>query len=496
MLLAGTVAAQASPGTPEPPPPVGITMGSWSGGGNLVRDDETVAPWQITDLTALHCGMARVSAASPANHYFQGDAPSPSRLDGICVALLNVGIQPYFSFVFTDHMDSAASGFPDRNYADWFDIGAAFAARFKPNSAFLVGQGITDLGAYGYSAINEPDVDGGEILPNPPTTFGLTYAQYHDMLEGLADGVHSEDPDGRVFPAGYLSGNRDQEYTGHGYCAAVADLINDGTLAGFDLHTYHSRTGAALHNTYGRSHQSDADAFVTACGITRQDIDIICTETNIRGDSATDPNDATSQDYAALYPGLTNEQVARNWFLTSMVDVWGTLRPDGQLSQGPRFPWQLWRGGNDLWYMAAQLDPRVELWCGHTFKMLLDLLWDMHFTFNDPRGTGVHKLSGGGKTAWVFQNIHSSWSSISGSTFTISDIPAGTTQVQVYDGNGLIQTVSTPTLQVPSHQFSTPTGKSYLFVGNAEAADGGGFLTLDSGEELMLDDGSVLTLDG
>jgi hypothetical protein len=421
---------------------VSATVGAVSGAGNISKSE--AGSHKIADLAALHCGLARVSC-HPKNDYFQGDAASPAKMDEVVVALLQNGVQPYFSFVFTDDLSSAETGIPERNYADWFEIGQAFASRFKKGSSFLVGQGITDLGAYGYAAINEPDHGGGE-------TPGLTHAQYHDMLQGLADGVHSSDPDGKVWPAGYLSGNRDQEYTGHGYCLAVADLINDGTLEGFDLHTYHSKNGAQIHDTYDRSHQHDADQFVVQCGITRQDIDIICTETNIRGDP-----DATSQGY--------DEATARNWFLTSIFDVWGTLRPDGTLAQGPRFPWQLWMQGNPVWYMAEQLEPRVERWCGHTYKMLLDLLWDMRFTFNDPKGTGVHKLSGGGKSAWVFQNIHSSWSTLFGDTFTIDDIPAAATRVDVYDGMGLIETVDNPG---PNHVFPTPTGKSYLLIADAE----------------------------
>jgi hypothetical protein len=86
----------------------------------------------------------------------------------------------------------------------------------------------------------------------------------------------------------------------------------------------------------------------------------------------------------------------------------------------------------------------------------------------------VFKLKGGGKSAWVFQNLHPSWSSLFGTTFTIDDIPAATTQVSAYDGNGLVYTVSTPPLQKPSHTFPTPLlgtsglGKTWLFIGDAE----------------------------
>ena len=423
-------------------PGVSETIGSVSGGGNILKSE--AGSHKIADLVALHCGLARVSCHAK-NDYFQGNAPSPENMDEVVLSLLQNGVRPYLSFVFKDDMDSTKTGIPERNYDDWFAIGQAFASRFKKGSPFLVSQGITDLGAYGYAAINEPDHAGGE-------TSGLTYTQYHDMLQGLADGVHSSDPEGKVWPAGYLSGNRDQEYTGHGYCLAIADLINDGTLEGFDLHTYHAKNGAKIHDTYDRSHQHDADQFVVQCGITRPDVDIICTETNIRGDP-----DATAQGY--------DEATARNWFLTSMFDVWGTLRPDGVVARGPRFPWQLWTQGNPVWHMAEQLEPRVERWCGHTYKMLLDLLWDMHFTFNDPKGTGVHKLKGGGKSAWIFQNIHSSWSTLFGNSVTIDDIPAGATKVDIYDGMGLIETVDGPGA---SHVFSTPTGKSYLFVADAE----------------------------
>lgn len=417
------------------------TVGAVSGGGNLLRDE--AGSHKIADLVTLHCSLARVSAASPKNHYFRGNAPSPERFDKVVLALLEAGVQPYLSFVFTDDMDSSEVGIPERNYADWFAIGQAFANRFKKSSAFLASQGITDLGAYGYAAINEPDHAGGEAA-------GLTYTQYHDMLEGLADGVHSADPDGKVWPGGYLSHDRDGEFTAHGYCTAIIDLINDGRLEGFDLHTYHSGRNSPAN--FNNSHQFAVDQFIAQSGITRADINPICTETNVQADPV-----ARQQGYT--------EETARTWFLTTMMDVLGTVRPDGSWVVGPRLPWNLWDQSAEQFHMAAQLVPRSERWCGHTYKMLLDLLWDMRFTFNDPRGTGVHKLKGGGKSAWVFQNIHASWSTLFGETFTIEDMPAAATKVDVYDGMGLIETVNGPGT---SHVFSTPAGKSYLFVADAE----------------------------
>jgi hypothetical protein len=178
----------------------------------------------------------------------------------------------------------------------------------------------------------------------------------------------------------------------------------------------------------------------------------ICTETNVQADPV-----ASQQGYT--------EATARNWFLTTMIDVLGTVRPDGSWAIGPRFPWNLWDQSAEQFHMATELVPRTERWCGHTYKMLLDLLWDMRFTFNDPKGTGVHKLKGGGKSAWVFQNIDPSWSTRFGETFAIDDIPAAATKVDVYDGMGLIETVNGPGT---SHVFATPSGKSYLFLADAE----------------------------
>jgi hypothetical protein len=143
----------------------------------------------------------------------------------------------------------------------------------------------------------------------------------------------------------------------------------------------------------------------------------------------------------------------------------GAVRADGALAPGVRLVWNLWQQGPQPYQMAASLAPRVLRWTGRTYRMLLDLLHDMSFVASDP-SAGTFKLKGGGKTAWVFQNLHPTWSTKFGDSFTISDIPAAATKVDVYDGNGLVNTVKQP--NKPSHAFQTPTGRSYLFVADAE----------------------------
>jgi hypothetical protein len=433
-----SVAADASKS--EAPAP--WTIGWAAGGGNIHPSDAT--SHMIGDLVALHASVGRLSLY-PDDMYFVDGAPSPSRIDAVVLAMLHAGVRPYVIFEFESSYDSAAIGKPERNYADWRAIGQAFAARFKPNSAFLVGAGVSDAGIVEWSAINEVDRKSGE---DP----ALTYAQYREMLRGLAEGVHASHADGKVYPAGYLAANRDGNYTAHGYLPAIAGLINDRTLAGFDLHTYMDKSYAPLFDRYDRSFQRDFERCIEQSGITRIDIDWVSTEHNVKADP-----DASRQGY--------DETTARSWFLTHFFDMHGAVRADGTPAPGVRLVWNLWRQAGEPYYMAASLVPRVPRWTGHTYKMLLDLLHDMFFVASDP-ASGTFKLEGGGKTAWVFQNLHPTWSTKFGDSFTIADIPADATKVDVYDGNGLVNSVADPSK--PSHTFETPTGRSYLFIADAE----------------------------
>lgn len=418
------------------------TLGSSAGGGNLLPSDAT--SYKIADLVALHAGVGRLSLY-PDDMYFVNGAPSPARADAVVLAMLRAGVRPYVIFEFEATYDSADPGKPERTYADWHAIGQAFAQRFKPNSEFLLGEGVSDAGILEWSAINEVDRNSGQ---DP----ALTYAQYHEMLRGLADGVHASHATARVYPAGYLAANRDGEYTAFGYLPTIADLINAGTLAGFDLHTYMDKSYAPLFNTHDHSFQHDFERCIAESGITRVDIDWVTTEHNVKA-----APEASTQGY--------DEPTARNWFLTHFFDIHGAVRADSTPAPGVRLVWNLWQQGPVPYHMASRLVPRTPRWTGHTYQLLLTLLHDTSFVARDP-AAGTFKLKGHSKTAWVFQNLHPTWSTKFGASFTLSDIPANATKVDVYDGNGLLQTVQAPSK--PSHTFQTPTGKSYLFVADAE----------------------------
>jgi len=86
---------------------------------------------------------------------------------------------------------------PLGDYNKWFAIGRDFATLFRPNSPWLVSQGITGWGISVYSAINEPDL-----------AVDIPFSTYVNAIEGLADGVHSVDPTLKVIPGGFMSENR------------------------------------------------------------------------------------------------------------------------------------------------------------------------------------------------------------------------------------------------------------------------------------------------
>lgn len=443
-LDAQVTVQDVAPPPPPPPPPTGVTVGSVTGGGNLHRSFFPAQAYRVQNLVDLKCGRARTALS--ASEYFGGGAPSPALCDTMMTMLLNARVKPFIIFEWAPTQSPP----PQKNYADWFAIGAGFATRFKPNSSFLTGQGITGIGITEYSAINEPDRHRGES--------GTTYAQYHAMLEGLGDGVHSVDPAGKVYPAGYLSANRDRQYTGFGYLSSVADLLNDGTLAGFDLHCYHQQF-APLGDLYNRCPQSDFDKCISASGITRPVIDLVSTEWNAAG--GTFPSSG----------GYDQEL----WYMQLWFNMQGLVLPNGALAGGARLPWHIWRPQAPENDMCSQLDPRIETSQGIFFRRIMEHTHDKVFVSANPRTTGVYKLKGGGKTIWAWQN-HQNWTTLgngSATTFTISDIPAATTQVTVWDGNAVVarvpsKTVNTPALQKPQHTFTGLSKRCWMFIANAE----------------------------
>lgn len=75
-------------------------------------------------------------------------------------------------------------------YDKWHSIGQTYAERFKPNSAWLKSQGVSDWVVTIFAAFNEPDDE------KPADALPITeLSSYYSGLKGLADGVHS------VYPA-------------------------------------------------------------------------------------------------------------------------------------------------------------------------------------------------------------------------------------------------------------------------------------------------------
>ncbi|HPA17835.1 MAG TPA: hypothetical protein PLU30_08800 [Verrucomicrobiae bacterium] len=419
----------------------GDTIGAVCGGGNLYRGEYAA---KLATLASLKAGVARISLYP--NDYFERTAPSPARIDVALLATLRAGIEPYVMFEFRHNYDSAAPNMPDRNYPDWFSIGKAFAGRFAPGAEFLRSNGVTN-GVRRWAAINEPDWRAAEDS-------NLTYSQYRDMLKGLADGVHASDPAGKVIPGGYLALNRDLRKptagTAHGYLAAVADLINVGTLAGFDLHQYYDKRYAPVEK-HEFSVQRVFERAIHDSKIRRTDIEWTVTEHNVKADP-----EASKQGY--------DEQTMRRWFLTHFFDVHGLTRADGSKAPGVRLAWNIWRQSAKEFHMADADDPWAPRFAGMAYRDILAYVHDMRFTYQNPK-EGVYRLAGGGKTAWVFQNLNASWSSLSGARFKVKDIPPKAAKLTVFDGYEVTNEIPVTGASMTIH---TPVGRSYLILADAQ----------------------------
>lgn len=404
------------------------TVGQSIGGGNFLNNTAPADRYAL--LNDLRASWVRTNWYP--NWYYRNGAPAPSTVDNAVLAALqrNKHIHAYFELY-----HSYAT--PPRTYGVWRAIGEAFATRFRPGSAFLQANGITNRGIESWAAMNEPDA---------PRQAGITPTEYRNILEGLADGIHAVHPSARVYPGGYLSANRDREYTAHGRLPAIAGLLNQGKLAGIDLHTYHDVSFAPIHDRYAHSTQHDFDAMKQASGITR-DIELVVTEHNYKD--------------ASVNQGYDNSWAAR-YFLPHLWDQLGVVGNNGTPVTRFAMYWSLFREGAGYLYGTNSVNPISYRVTGSVYKRILTVVHDMTLVRANPKDRGDYVLEGGGKKVWVFQNIHSSWSDRYGSSYQVTGIPAGVANLEVWNHTGLISTV--PTNGSSSVTVSTPTGRSYLIL--------------------------------
>jgi len=418
ILCATHTAAHPRAAGNDPPREIGAMMG----GGNFTNGaTDAVTVQQFKALQAVGAKMCRINLY-PGHYVRRRDwnTPNARSIDGVMKLAYQYGVTPIVLFeYYTDYYQNEGFG----NYQQWFGIGQAFAARYRPNGSWGQENGIKDWGITIYTAMNEPEPGefrkGGKLGPEP----------YVAALKGLADGVHAVDKTLKVLPGGFMAANAWNDWTLRGLGPALAPLFNDGTLDGIDLHTYYDIKYAPMENQYGDSAQSNFDDVKKAGGITA-DINFYSTEFNYKKRE------------------VTEEQAARG-FLTGIWDNLGVVKNDGASgATGFAFPWNLFNEATkDTEYgMRVQLDPYVPSPRGDVLKLVLGLTKGMTFAARDPRKTGEYVLTGNGKKLWVWQN-RKGWTNHPGNSYTVTDIPVGTRRLEVYGWNGLRQVV-------PAHETS------------------------------------------
>ncbi|MFZ4543402.1 MAG: T9SS type A sorting domain-containing protein [Saprospiraceae bacterium] len=397
-----------------------------TGSGNFTNGKTTdVEMHQINALNFTGAKRTRISLYP--SYYFNPDTKlgNPSSIDSIMTLLYQGGITPMILFEYYGWYNALGSN------AKWYEIGRSFAERWRPNSPYLLSKNIKNWGISVYSAINEPDIN----TPYIPKTKLAGPENYHDALEGLADGIHSIASGLSAIPGGWASQNAYSWNNANGYATAIVDLINNGKLAGFDIHTYNDNTYAPIvdkkNEFYWRySAQADFNEIQEEIGIKRP-IQFYTTEFG----------------YKANTLGINENESAKRLFTCIWNNI-GAVKSDGS-SHATEFAlvWNLFHTvENDSTYgMCNQLFPYVPNLKGQTFKLAMELGAGMNFTYIDPNNSGIYKLTDGKKDMWVWQNYYR-WSNINGTAFTV-DLPKDASKILLYGYGGLIDSVEVTGLQ-------------------------------------------------
>jgi hypothetical protein len=378
------------------------------GGGNFEAGNLTAAEERLLILQTLGAGMCRIPISK--NVYFNADEqkPLPEQCDRIIRLAHRYNITPMLLFEYYTRWHDELGG-----YEQWKQTGEAFARRFAPNSEWLTEQGITDWGVTFYSAINEPMWKSNNPTPIP-------IVEYKSALEGLADGVHAVDANLRVSPGGF------QEIPllrSNPYGPAIAPLYNNGKLFAMDIHRYFDIQYQPMYGTYKNSLQNQFDEVKKAWGITA-DIAFYTTEFNFKKREV-------------------DETEAAKGFLTAFWDALGVLGNQGQPVTQFVMPWNIFhRAEQDEYYgMSLQTKPWKPTLRGEVLQRVCTLIQDMDFVQCDPKESGTFHLSNGESHLWVWQN-RKGWTNQPGHAFTLDSLPPKATTLEVYNWEGLKNTVN------------------------------------------------------
>jgi hypothetical protein len=335
--------------------------------------------------------------------------PTPNDFDAAMMEAHDNGITPIFLLEYEGSYQALDPPQPIGSYDDWFRAGAEYARRFRPNGEWGREHGIKDFGATIFSMTNEPDVQN--TIPK---------RDYHDALEGFADGIHSVDPVLKVVPAGFAACNIDGDATLRGYGPAITDLLESGKLDGIDLHTYYNDRWFPLTEGRKFSAQSCFDRIKAALGLKR-DIKFYTTEFNV----------SRSGDWS-------DETLTAKLFLTAIWDNLGVVGAEGRPATVFAFPWALAdtpEVDGPAYAMAVSGDPWQPEERAKVLKRVLDLAGDMTIVSSDPYGAGTMHLKGANGDLFVWHN-RLGWTNLTDGRWPIR-LPEGARKVELWGWDGL-----------------------------------------------------------
>lgn len=382
------------------------------GGGNFTNGEVKELDYQVEVLNSVGANRCRISLYPDAYVLNRNwDQPNPKPIDAVMLRLHAAGIRPMLLLEYYAHYQ-AERGLG--TYEQWKGIGKTLAERYRPGGTWAKENNIADgFGIELYTAFNEPEPTefrlGGKLGPKP----------YVDALRGLADGVHGVDARLKVAAGGFMAANAWKDWSLRGIAPALAAMLNDGTLAGIDLHTYYDVQWAPMEGGYQCSAQSNFDQVKLTSGITR-DIEFFSTEFNYKN-------------------RLCKPEQAAAGLLTGIWDNLAVVGNDGRtLKTDLALAWNLFheQSKDGEFGMALTASPYAPTLSAKVIKQVLGLTKDMRIVAADPRRTGVIALRGGGKTMWVWQN-RTGWTDQPGQAIELCGVPAKTQEIEVYGWDGL-----------------------------------------------------------
>ena len=332
-------------------------------------------------------------------------------------------------------------------FYQWYNMGRALAERYRPNSSWWTSQGISNYGITFYGGFNEPDNswDGASDGISGPRF--IPPADYRNALKAYADGVHSVDPSLLVIPGGYTW----KDGWSNDYIVAIKDLIQDGTIDGFDQHMYVGNWPWELDNFlgYGWSPQAVYQNYVNTNQLPVDTV-FVCTETNIYADAR-----------------------ASNWFFTYLWALCGVTTAQGNPATDVVMPFTLFSRPSENFLVESRSDsPWDGTEKGDSVQMISRLTSGMSYISMDPRrnfgggwvGTGQYVLEGAGKKMWVWHNM-ANWTTFPGTSYTCSNIPAGTTRLEVFRYSSWMQAAGEAGTAAPYASIPITGQTSYTFTG-------------------------------